>query len=74
MSELHEREQMRHRETMVLFSLWAAAILLAFSITGAVLYRSLHADDTRHSIETDRIAACTESEDVVGCLEALSAP
>lgn len=47
-----------------------AAIMLVV-IPFLLYFRALHSDDTDVKMQTDMIAVCTGSDDVVGCIEAL---
>ena len=49
----------------------AGSVLVLGLTVLVILIGMLDGNSTRAQIETDRIAACAASEDVVGCLEAV---
>lgn len=60
-----------YNDTSARISIFVIAFVIVV-ITLAVLVIHLHSQNTTQNIQTDMIAACTASNDVVGCLEALS--
>lgn len=68
-SDLSDNERARERLHNKFFGLLA---LVGFTLMlGTAVVAELDNNDTEIRIQTDMIAACSASSDVVGCLEAL---
>jgi hypothetical protein len=64
-------EQQVDPETKLMALLIASGAIILIVISTYCLVGHFKSNNTKIEIETNKIAACTESDDVVGCLKAL---